>query len=691
MADIIDNSPAPPDGPSAEGEAPPPPSAGPVLTDLAEETSAEALAERTSQHYTAEDIQVLEGLEPVRMRPAMYIGDTFKKGFHHLVFEVVDNAIDEVLAGAATKVVVIIHPDNSISVSDDGRGIPVGIVPGTGRPAVEVVMTKLHAGGKFGGEGYKVSGGLHGVGVSCVNALSDRLEVEVRSGGKVHRQRYERGEPKTDVLVVGETDETGTRVTFHPDVEIFPQTDDFTPEFHYDILANRLRELAFLNRGTRIEIRDERVGKQHQFYFEGGISEFVRELNQTREVLFPEPIALRAEAPVSKDGRTSYVTIDIALQYNDSYQETIFTFANNINTIEGGTHLVGFNRAITKAVNAYARSKGFVKESDGALSGEDVREGLTAVISVQHPWPQFEGQTKTKLGNAEVRGQVEQMVEDKLSTYLEEHPTEGETIVRKALLALKAREQARKARELVRRKGALEGLSLPGKLADCSERDPNKCELYLVEGDSAGGSAKQGRDRHFQAILPLKGKILNVEKAREDRALANEEIRTLVTALGSGYGNDFDESKLRYKRVILMTDADVDGSHIRTLLLTFVYRWMKTLLDKGYVYIATPPLFRISRGKKEWYAYSDDERNRIVAEVGDDNKTEIQRYKGLGEMNPEQLWETTMDPERRVMRQVTLEDAVEANEIFSLLMGEKVQPRRDFIEMHAHSVENLDV
>ena len=651
--------------------------------------SAEVLAGRTSAHYTAEDIKVLEGLEPVRLRPAMYIGDTFKKGYHHLVFEVVDNAIDEVLAGHATKVDVIIHPDNSVSVADDGRGIPVDIVPGTGRPAVEVVMTKLHAGGKFGGEGYKVSGGLHGVGVSCVNALSDWLEVEVKRSGKIHQQRYERGEPCGELQIIGDTDQTGTRVHFHPDPEIFVPTDDFTPEYHYDILSARLRELAFLNRGCRIDMRDERTGKSHEFYFRGGISEFVRELNQTREVLFPEPISLRAEVPVTKEARNSFITIDIALQYNDSYEEKIFTFANNINTIEGGTHLVGFNRAIAKTVGAYGKTKGLVKDTE-PLTAEDVREGLTAVISVQHPWPQFEGQTKTKLGNSEVRGHVEGMVENKLAAYLEEHPTEGEAIVRKAQLAQKAREQAKRARELVRRKGALESLSLPGKLADCSERDPEKCELYIVEGDSAGGSAKQGRDRHFQAILPLKGKILNVEKAREDKALGNDEIRTLITALGTSYGENFDDKKLRYRRIILMTDADVDGSHIRTLLLTFMYRWMPRLLDLGCVYIATPPLYRVSKGKKEWYAYSDAERDRILAEIGSE-KSEIQRYKGLGEMNPEQLWETTMDPAHRVMRQVTLEDAVEADQIFSLLMGEKVGPRRDFIENNAHKVEDLDV
>ncbi|MBM3464377.1 MAG: type IIA DNA topoisomerase subunit B, partial [Armatimonadetes bacterium] len=575
---------------------------------------------RTPLSYSGGDIQVLEGLEPVRLRPAMYIGDTSKKGYHHLVFEVVDNAIDEVLAGACDIITVVIHADNSITITDNGRGIPVDIVPGTGRPAVEVVMTKLHAGGKFGGEGYKVTGGLHGVGVSCVNALSDWLEVEVKRGGKKYRQRYERGDPVMDVEVVGESEETGTTVSFHPDPEVFRLTEEFIPEFHYEILSGRLRELAFLNKGVRIHISDERSSKHHEFYFQGGISEFVRELNMAREVVHPEPIAIRHEAPVPhpRGGRPGTVTIEVALQYNDSYQENIYTFTNNINTVEGGQHLIGFRAALTKAINHYARGHKLVKETDPAFSGEDVREGLTAVISVQHPWPQFEGQTKTKLGNAEVRTITENVVEEHLSIFLEEHPGEGSAIVNKAALAFKAREQARKARELVRRKGALEGMSLPGKLADCSERDPEKCELYIVEGDSAGGSAKQGRDRHFQAILPLRGKILNVEKTREDRALANEEIRTLVTAIGSGYGEDFDISKLRYKRIIVMTDADVDGSHIRTLLLTFMYRWMKDLVLGGHVFIAQPPLYQIKKRNQEHYAYSDEEKNKILAEISTD-------------------------------------------------------------------------
>ena len=642
--------------------------------------------------YTADDIQVLEGLEPVRVRPAMYIGDTSKKGMHHLVFEVVDNAVDEALAGAAHNITVVIHPDNSVTVSDDGRGIPVGIVEGTGKPAVEVVMTKLHAGGKFGGEGYKVSGGLHGVGVSCVNALSDWLEVEVCRDGRVYRQRYERGEPKYPLRVEGETDQTGTKVSFHPDPEIFRPTEDFTPEFHLEILTGRLRELAFLNRGVRIRISDERSGKGFDFFFEGGISEFVKELANTKEPLLQEPIAFRHEAPVAhpRGGDAGAMVVDIALSYTESYQEVIYSFANNINTIEGGQHLTGFKSALTRVVNNYARSHGFLKESEAGLSGEDCREGLAAVVSVQHPWPQFEGQTKTKLGNAEVRGITEQIVEEKLSVYLEEHPADAETVVKKGLLAFKAREQARKARELVRRKGALEGMSLPGKLADCSEKDPEKCELYLVEGESAGGSARQGRDRHFQAILPLRGKILNVEKTREDKALANEEIRTLVTAIGSGYGEDFDISKLRYRRIILMTDADVDGSHIRTLLLTFMYRWMPELLKNGHVYVAQPPLYQLKKAKKEHYAYSEEEKERIVAEIGSD-RLEIQRYKGLGEMDAEQLWETTMNPESRVMRVVTLEDVVIADQMFSILMGDKVQPRRDFIQAHAKEVTNLDI
>jgi DNA gyrase subunit B len=643
-------------------------------------------------HYDAENIQVLEGLEPVRIRPAMYIGDTSKKGMHHLVFEVVDNAIDEVLAGAATLVEVIIHANNSITVTDNGRGIPVDIVPGTGKPAVEVVMTKLHAGGKFGGGGYKVSGGLHGVGVSCVNALSDWLEVEVRRGGKTYFQRYHRGEPQADLKIVGDSDATGTKVRFHPDLEIFRPTEEFTPEFHYDILSTRLRELAFLNRGVRINLSDERSNKKHEFYFEGGIAEFVRELAESKEVEHADPIAFRQEVPIKhpRNGTEGKMLIDIALQYNKSYQENIYTFANNINTIEGGSHLTGFKAALTKSINNYARRHQFMKESDPNLSGEDVREGLTAVVSIQHPWPEFEGQTKTKLGNAEVRPVVEQMVDDKLSTFLEEHPAEGQSIVGKALIALKAREQARKARELVRRKGALEGLQLPGKLADCSERDKDKCELYIVEGQSAGGSAKQGRDRHFQAILPLRGKVLNVEKAREDKALANEEIRTLVTALGCGYGADIDLDKLRYARIILMTDADVDGSHIRTLLLTFMFRWMRELVEKGHIYIAQPPLYLIKKNKKERYAYSDEEKNQVLAEIGEE-RAEIQRYKGLGEMNAEQLWSTTMDPATRIMRVVTVEDAVAADEMFSILMGDRVQPRREFIQANAKDVINLDI
>lgn len=682
MDDMVDNvETLPVEDPSA---VPPPP--GPEAGDDGESEVGKPTT------YTAEDIQVLEGLEPVRMRPAMYIGDTSKKGMHHLVFEVVDNAVDEALAGAAHDIEVFIHPDNSVTVTDDGRGIPVGIVEGTGKPAVEVVMTKLHAGGKFGGEGYKVSGGLHGVGVSCVNALSDWLEVEVCRDGRVHRQRYERGQPMYPLQIVGETDRTGTKVTFHPDHEIFRPTEDFVPEFHLDILTGRLRELAFLNRGVRIRITDERSGKHHDFHFEGGIAEFVRELANTKEPLLAEPIAFRHEATLAnpRGGEPGIVAVDIALSYTDSYQENIYSFANNINTAEGGQHLTGFKSALTKVVNAYARARGNIKETDPNLSGEDCREGLTAVISVQHPWPQFEGQTKTKLGNSEVRGITEQIVEEKFSAYLEEHPADGETVVKKAMLALKAREQARKARELVRRKGALEGMSLPGKLADCSEKDPERCELYLVEGESAGGSARQGRDRHFQAILPLRGKILNVEKTREDKALANEEIRTLVTAIGTGYGPDFDIKKLRYKRVILMTDADVDGSHIRTLLLTFMYRWMPELLLNGHIYVAQPPLYQLKKSKKEHYAYSEEEKERIVAEIGGD-KIEIQRYKGLGEMDAEQLWETTMNPESRVMRVVTLEDAVIADEMFSILMGDKVQPRRDFIQAHAKEVTNLDI
>ena len=645
--------------------------------------------------YTGENIQVLEGLEPVRHRPAMYIGDTVLKGYHHLVYEVVDNSVDEVLAGIATKVEVIIHPDESLTVIDDGRGIPVDIQPSTGKPALEVVMTVLHAGGKFSGGGYKVSGGLHGVGVSCVNALSEWLEVQVRRDGNIYRMRFERGKAVTGVEVIGSCDpaEHGTRVTFKSDTEqIFVPSDDFVPVYRYDILATRLRELAFLNRGVRIELIDEREGgRRDLFHFEGGIAEFVRELNKNKDVLHPEPIELRFEAEVeSPQGEKGQMRVELAMQYNSGYSEMINSYANNINTREGGVHVRGFSAALYKIINDFARSSGLLKEKELDLEQADTREGLVAVVSVQHPWPQFEGQTKGKLGNSNVHGIISRKTLEVFGEFVEENPSLGKVLVYKALQAAKARELAHKAKELVRRKGALDSMSLPGKLADCTERDPDKCELYIVEGDSAGGSAKQGRNRHFQAILPLRGKILNVEKAREDKALENEEIRNLVTAMGCSYGPECNPEKLKYKKIILMTDADVDGSHIRTLLLTFMYRWMKAVLDGGYVYIAQPPLYKIKKSNKEHYAYNDDEKARILAEIGSE-RVEIQRYKGLGEMDAEQLWETTMDPEHRIMRQVTLEDAVRADEMFTVLMGDKVEPRRDFIQAHAKEVTDLDI
>jgi len=637
----------------------------------------EALPEPT--HYGAEDIQVLEGLEPVRVRPAMYIGSTGEKGLHHLVFEVVDNSIDEALAGVCDTVDVVIHGDNSVTITDNGRGIPVDPVPGLDKPAVEVVLTTLHAGGKFGGSGYKVSGGLHGVGLSVVNALSEWLEVEVWRDNKAYRQRFTRGEIASPFEECGVSESTGTRVSFKPDPEIFKET----TVFHYDILSQRLRELAFLNKGLTIRLSDERVeNKSNRFWYEGGIASFVSHLNQNKDTLHSEPIYLHQV----KDE----VSVEVAFQWNTGYLETLYSFANNINTQEGGSHLTGFKAALTKAVNVYSRRRGWLKESDQNLTGEDVREGITAVVSVKLHEPQFEGQTKAKLGNPEVRSIVEGIIEVTLGDFLEENPTYAKNIVDKSIGALRAREAARKAREIVRRKGALEISSLPGKLADCSEKDASKCELFIVEGDSAGGSAKQGRDRHFQAILPLRGKILNVEKARLDKMLNSEEIRIMITALGTGIGNDFDTKKLRYDRIIIMTDADVDGSHIRTLLLTFFYRHMRDLVKEGHIFVAQPPLFKLKKGKAEQYAYSDDEKDRIIAQMGGDN-VGIQRYKGLGEMNPDQLWATTMNPENRVMRKVTLEDEVNADGIFTILMGDKVEPRRAFIETHARYVKNLDI
>ncbi|MGH2331999.1 DNA topoisomerase (ATP-hydrolyzing) subunit B [Thermoanaerobacter mathranii] len=627
--------------------------------------------------YTASQIQILEGLEAVRKRPGMYIGSTGSRGLHHLVYEVVDNSIDEALAGYCKNIVVTIHKDNSITVEDDGRGIPTDIHPKVGKPAVEVALTMLHAGGKFNNDAYKVSGGLHGVGVSVVNALSEKLEVVVKQRGKIFRQTYERGVPKTDLEIIGETEETGTTITFKPDKEIFEET-----VFNYDVLAQRLRELAFLNKGINIKLIDKRDGKEEVFNYEGGIISFVKYLNRNKEVLHEEPIYMEAK-------NTDY-EVEVCMQYNDTYTENIFSFANNIDTREGGTHLVGFKSALTKVINDYARKYGIIKDNEKNLQGEDVREGLTAIVSVKLKNPQFEGQTKTKLGNSEMRSIVENVVIEKLSAFLEENPSVAKVIVEKATQAARAREAARKARELTRRKSALENTTLPGKLADCSEKDPSKCELFLVEGDSAGGSAKTGRNSRFQAILPLRGKILNVEKARLDKILSNEEIRAMITALGTGIGDEFDISKLRYHKVVIMTDADVDGSHIRTLLLTFFYRFMRPLIENGNVYIAQPPLYKITKGKKVYYAYSDKELDRILNEIGRENYT-VQRYKGLGEMNADQLWDTTMDPEKRTILKVTLEDAIAADEIFTILMGDKVEPRREFIERYAKTVRNLDI
>lgn len=628
--------------------------------------------------YGANQIQILEGLEAVRKRPGMYIGSTSARGLHHLVYEVVDNSIDEALAGYCTHIEVTIHKDNSITVTDNGRGIPVDMHE-SGKPAVEVVLTVLHAGGKFGGSGYKVSGGLHGVGVSVVNALSTNMEVKVKRDGKIHEITFEKGVTKEPLKVVGQTDETGTLVHFVPDAEIFDET-----VYDYDTLRHRLRELSFLNRGITIILTDERPEevRQETFYFEGGISSFVEHLNRNKEVINPEPVYF--------NGTKDTTVVEIALQYNTSYSENIYSFVNNINTEEGGTHLAGFKSALTRAANDFARRQGIIKNNEDNLVGEDIREGLTCVISIKLREPQFEGQTKTKLGNSEVRGIVDSIVSEGLSEYFEENPVISKKIIEKSIMASRAREAARKARELTRRKNALEVSSLPGKLADCSVKDPEQAEIYLVEGDSAGGSAKQGRDRRFQAILPLRGKILNVEKARLDKILNNEEIRTMITAFGSGIGSEFDITKRRYGKIIIMTDADVDGAHIRTLLLTFFYRYMRPLIENGHVYIAQPPLYQIRKGKSHWYTYSDEELAQKLDEIGRDGIT-VQRYKGLGEMNPEQLWETTMDPEKRTVLQVHLREAEEADSIFTILMGDKVEPRRRFIEEHANLVRNLDL
>ena len=637
-------------------------------------------------NYDASQIQVLEGLEAVRRRPGMYIGSTDARGLHHLVYEIVDNAIDEAMAGYCTHINVYIYLDNSITVVDNGRGIPVDIHPKTGKSALEVALTMLHAGGKFGGSGYKVSGGLHGVGLSVVNALSDELRAEVRRDGKVYRQICQKGIKITEVEVVGicGEDEHGTTITFAPDETIFDEVN-----YDYDTLTRRLRELAFLNAGVSITVTDERgeTDRSDTFHYEGGIVEYVTYLNKNKEVLHPEPIYFTASKAESEKDSAS---VEIAMQYNDGYNENVFTYANNINTIEGGSHLVGFRTALTRVVNDYARKYKILKDNDANLSGEDTREGLSAIISVKLTEPQFEGQTKTKLGNAYIRNMVDSAVYAGLMQYMEEHPAQAKTIVDKCLSASRAREAARKARELTRRKSVLDSAALPGKLADCSEKDPSKCELFIVEGDSAGGSAKEGRDRHFQAILPLRGKILNVEKTRLDKILGNAEIKCMITAFGAGMDAEFDESKLRYHKIICMTDADVDGSHIRTLLLTFFYRHMRPMIEKGYVYIAQPPLYLIKKGSLEKYVYSDEELNLTLDEIGRDKIT-VQRYKGLGEMNPEQLWDTTMDPEKRIMLQVTMDDAMLADEVFTLLMGDKVEPRREFIEQNSKLVTDLDI
>ena len=634
--------------------------------------------EKQNLSYDQGAIQVLEGLDPVRKRPDMYIGSTDERGLHHLVTEVVDNSIDEALAGYCDKIIVSIEKDGSCKVVDNGRGIPTGIIPKEGKSAVEVVLTKLHAGGKFGGSGYKISGGLHGVGVSCVNALSEWLEATVYQNGKIYKQIFNRGIAQRPLQEVGTTDRTGTTIQFYPDPEIFE-----TLDFNYDTMKIRLRELAYLNRGLTIQLIDRREepARDESFHYEGGIVQFVESLNKNKETVFPEVIYF--------DESYENGEVEIAMQYNDSYSETIFAFANNINTEEGGTHLEGFRNSLTKIINDYGKNNNILK-GDEKLSGDDVREGLTAVISVKLTNPQFEGQTKTKLGNSEMRTVVAKAMTEGLGSYLEEHPKEAKDLIMKGVLAQKAREAARNARDLARRKSALESTTLPGKLADCSDKDPSLCEIYLVEGDSAGGSAKMGRDRRFQAILPLRGKILNVEKARLHKVLENEEIKTMITAFGAGIKEDFDESKLRYNRIICMTDADVDGSHIRILMLTFFFRFMRPLIENGHVYIAQPPLYKVTKGKTVKYCYSDDELNEYLDSVGRKGN-EIQRYKGLGEMDPEQLWETTMDPKSRTLLRVNMDDAIAADEIFTVLMGEQPELRRQFIEDNATLVTELDI
>ncbi len=642
------------------------------------------MSKEVNQEYGADQIQILEGLEAVRKRPGMYIGSTSERGLHHLVYEIVDNAVDEALAGFCTHIQVTINPDNSITVVDDGRGIPTGINSKAGIPAVEVVFTVLHAGGKFGGGGYKVSGGLHGVGASVVNALSNWVEVEIKREGKIYKQRYERGKTMYPLKEIGTcpVEETGTKVTFLPDDTIFETT-----VFDFRTLKVRLRETAFLTKGLRITLRDTRAEevREESFHYEGGIKEFVQYINRSSEALYDEVIYC--------EGTKDNIYVEVAMQHNDGYQDQAYSYVNNIVTPEGGTHLTGFRGALTKVFNKYARDAKILKDSDPQLDGDDIREGLTAIISIKIEEPQFEGQTKQKLGNSEARGAVDAIVSEQLTWFLEQNPTIAKNICEKSLLAQRAREAARKARDLTRRKTALEGMSLPGKLADCSDKDPKNCEIFIVEGDSAGGSAKKARSRATQAILPLRGKILNVEKAREDRIYGNAEIKAMITAFGTGIHEDFDISKLRYHKIIIMTDADVDGAHIATLMLTFLYRFMPDLIKEGYVYLATPPLYKLEKNKKVWYAYSDEELNKILTEVGRDNNNKIQRYKGLGEMDAEQLWETTMDPEKRILKRVVIddEDASEINVTFSTLMGDKVEPRREFIEQNAKYVQNLDI
>ena len=635
-----------------------------------------------SDNYSADQIQILEGLEAVRKRPGMYIGSTSSKGLHHLVYEIVDNSVDEALAGYCDTITVTVNKDNSVTVVDNGRGIPVDIQEKAGRPALEVVFTILHAGGKFGGGGYKVSGGLHGVGASVVNALSEWLEVVVYKEGKKYKQRFERGKVVEDMQVLGDTEKNGTKVTFKPDSQIFEDT-----VYDFEILKERLRETAFLTKGLKIILIDDRAEEpvERIFHYEGGIKEYVEYLNRPHDVLYPEIIYCEG----TKDG----VYVEVAMQHNNSYTESCYSFVNNIITPEGGTHLIGFRNALTKTFNDYARKNKLLKDNEPNLSGEDIREGLTTIISIKIGEPQFEGQTKQKLGNSEARGAVDSIVSERLMVFLEQNPAVGKTIAEKAVLAQRARDAARKARDLTRRKTALETMSLPGKLADCSDKDPANCEIYIVEGDSAGGSAKTARSRATQAILPLRGKILNVEKSRLDKILVNNEIKAMITAFGTGIHEEFDISKLRYHKIIIITDADVDGAHIATLLLTFFYRFMPELIKQGYVYLAQPPLYKIEKNKKVWYAYDDIELNNILSEIGRDQNNRIQRYKGLGEMDPEQLWETTMDPDRRILLKVTMDDAKLAalNDTFNVLMGDKVEPRREFIETHAKYARNLDI